>query len=93
MGLDFALTLHQELSHRLSSVGFNPVDATVVLRGVVNDEDVFAAIFLEAVLERLIPGELNAVLLPGHTNRLGRLHSSSVEERFINYLECYLCSA
>lgn len=32
-----ALTLHQELSHRLASIGLHLVVATVLLRGVVDD--------------------------------------------------------
>lgn len=51
-----ALTLHQELSHRLPSVGLNLVVAAVLLRGLVDDQEVFAAVFLEAILERFISG-------------------------------------
>lgn len=59
-----ALTLHQELSHRLASIGLHLVVATVLLHGVVNDQDVFASVFLKAVLERFISGQLHAVFLP-----------------------------
>lgn len=58
------LTLHQQLSHRLASIGLNLVVPTVLLRGVVDDQDVFAAIFLEAILERFISGQLHAIFLP-----------------------------
>lgn len=50
------LTLHQELSHRLPSVGLDLVVAAVLLRGLVDDQEVFAAVFLEAILERFISG-------------------------------------
>lgn len=49
------LTLHQEFSHRLAAVGFHLVVAAVVLGGLVDDQDVLAAVLLEAVLKRLVP--------------------------------------
>lgn len=58
------LTLHQELSHRLASIGLNLVVPTVLLRGVVDDQDVFASVFLEAILERFISDQLHAIFLP-----------------------------
>lgn len=48
------LTLHQELSHGLAAVGFHLVVAAVLLRGLVDDQHVLAAVFLEAILERLV---------------------------------------
>lgn len=50
-----SLTLHQEFSHRLAAIGLHLVVAAVVLGGLVDDQDVLAAVFLEAVLERLVP--------------------------------------
>lgn len=58
------LTLHQELSHRLASVGLNLVVPTVLLRGIVDDQNVFASVLLEAILERFISGQLYAIFLP-----------------------------
>lgn len=58
------LTLHQEFSHRLAAICFNLVVAAVFLRGLVDDQDVFAAVFLKAILERLVSCQFNAVFLP-----------------------------
>lgn len=58
------LTLHQELSHRLAPIGLHLVVPTVLLRCVVDDQDVFAPVFLKAILERFISGQLHAIFLP-----------------------------
>lgn len=58
------LTLHQELRHGFASVSLNLVVPTVLLRGVVDDQDVFASVLLEAILERFISGQLYAIFLP-----------------------------
>lgn len=58
------LTLHHELSHRLAAICFNLVVAAVFLRGFVNDQNVFAAVFLEPVLKRLVSCQFHAIFLP-----------------------------
>lgn len=64
-----ALTLHQEFCHRLATICFNLVVAAVFLCDVINDQDVFAAIFLEAILERLVSCQFHTIFLPAQTEK------------------------
>lgn len=59
-----ALTLHHDFSHRLAAICFNFVVATVFFRGLIDDQNMFAAIFLEAILERLVSRQFHTVFLP-----------------------------
>lgn len=58
------LTLHHDFSHRLAAIGFNFVVATVFFCGLIDDQNVFAAVFLEAILKGLVSRQFHAVFLP-----------------------------
>lgn len=58
------LTLHHKLCHWLAAICFNLVVAAVFLRGLVNDQNMFASVLLEAILERLVSCQLHAIFLP-----------------------------
>lgn len=80
------------MSFRLATSGLDHVAASILLGGLVDDEDVLFAILLEAVLECLLSSQFYTILAPGDGEREGGGGLVWTADKARKTVRCTMCT-